>query len=338
MKARPLAPGRTGHSGPTGVYLLLAALAASVMMSVVIGARPTDLTALMGLLDGRIDSIDEAAIASRLPRTLLALLAGAALAVSGATMQGLTRNPLADPGLLGVNAGAALAVVIGIAWFDMQQASRYIWVAIAGASALLVYLVANLGRGGATPLRLALSGAVVTAALTSLTSAVILPHADIAGLIHSWLIGGVGGATLDRITPVLPFLALGLAASLLAARKLNLMALGDEAATGLGERVALARALAAVGAILLCGATTAACGPIGFVGLVVPHALRLLVGADYRRLLPLCALGGALLVMLADTLGRVLVRPAELDVGIVTALLGGPVFIWIVRRHTLRSL
>ncbi|KJZ18175.1 MULTISPECIES: iron ABC transporter permease [unclassified Halomonas] len=340
MKARPLAPGRTGHSRPTGVYLLLAALAASIMMSVVIGARPTDLTALMGLLDGRIDSIDEAAIASRLPRTLLALLAGAALAVAGATMQGLTRNPLADPGLLGVNAGAALAVVIGIAWFDMQQASGYIWVAIAGAgaSALLVYLVANLGRGGATPLRLALSGAVVTAALTSLTSAVILPRADIAGLIHSWLIGGVGGATLDRITPVLPFLVLGLAASLLAARKLNLMALGDEAATGLGERVALARALAAVGAILLCGATTAACGPIGFVGLVVPHALRLLVGADYRRLLPLCALGGALLVILADTLGRVLVRPAELDVGIVTALLGGPVFIWIVRRHTLRSL
>ncbi|WP_442489462.1 FecCD family ABC transporter permease [Halomonas litopenaei] len=340
IKTRPLAPGRTCHPRPTGVYLLLAALAASILVSVVIGARPTDLTALMGLLDGRIDSIDEAAIASRLPRTLLALLAGAALAVAGATMQGLTRNPLADPGLLGVNAGAALAVVIGIAWFDMQQASRYIWVAIsgAGASALLVYLVANLGRGGATPLRLALSGAVVTAALTSLTSAVILPRADIAGLLHSWLIGGVGGATLDRIKPVLPFLALGLVASLLAARKLNLMALGDEAATGLGERVALARALAALGAILLCGATTAACGPIGFVGLVVPHALRLLVGADYRRLLPLCALGGALLVILADTLGRVLVRPAELDVGIVTALLGGPVFIWIVRRHTLRSL
>ena len=144
MKARPLAPGRTGHSRPTGVYLLLSALAASVMMSVVIGARPTDLTALMGLLDGRIDSIDEAAIASRLPRTLLALLAGAALAVAGATMQGLTRNPLADPGLLGVNAGAALAVVIGIAWFDMQQASGYLWVAIAGAgaSALLVYRAA----------------------------------------------------------------------------------------------------------------------------------------------------------------------------------------------------
>ena len=140
MKARPLAPGRPRHSRPTGVYLLLSALAASVMMSVVIGARPTDLTALMGLLDGRIDSIDEAAIASRLPRTLLALLAGAALAVAGATMQGLTRNPLADPGLLGVNAGASLAVVIGIAWFAMQHVAEYLWVAVLGAAGLAIGL------------------------------------------------------------------------------------------------------------------------------------------------------------------------------------------------------
>lgn len=316
------------------------ALVAAALLSIGIGTRDTGWTTLLGLTDGSVDSMAEAAVASRLPRTLLAILAGASLAVAGAGMQGLTRNPLADPGLLGVNAGASLAVVIGIAWFAMQHVAEYLWVAVLGAaiSALVVYLIASLSRGGPTPLRLALSGAVMSAALASLTSAIILPRSDIAGLLHSWLIGGVGGATLDRILPVLPLMVLGMILTLSSARRLNLMALGDDTATGLGERVAQARWLAASGAILLCGATTAACGPIGFVGLVVPHALRMMTGSDYRRLLPLSALGGALLVTLADTLGRVLVSPAELDVGIVTALVGGPVFIAIVRRHQLRSL
>lgn len=321
-------------------WWLAAALVAAALLSIGIGTRDTGWATLLGLTDGSVDSMAEAAVASRLPRTLLAILAGASLAVAGAGMQGLTRNPLADPGLLGVNAGASLAVVIGIAWFAMQHVAEYLWVAVLGAaiSALVVYLIASLSRGGPTPLRLALSGAVMSAALASLTSAIILPRSDIAGLLHSWLIGGVGGATLDRILPVLPLMVLGMILTLSSARRLNLMALGDDTATGLGERVAQARWLAASGAILLCGATTAACGPIGFVGLVVPHALRMMTGSDYRRLLPLSALGGALLVTLADTLGRVLVSPAELDVGIVTALVGGPVFIAIVRRHQLRSL
>ncbi|MBY5967008.1 FecCD family ABC transporter permease [Halomonas denitrificans] len=321
-------------------WWLAAALVAAALLSIGIGTRDTGWTTLLGLTDGSVDSMAEAAVASRLPRTLLAILAGASLAVAGAGMQGLTRNPLADPGLLGVNAGASLAVVIGIAWFAMQHVAEYLWVAVLGAaiSALVVYLIASLSRGGPTPLRLALSGAVMSAALASLTSAIILPRSDIAGLLHSWLIGGVGGATLDRILPVLPLMVLGMILTLSSARRLNLMALGDDTAIGLGERVAQARWLAASGAILLCGATTAACGPIGFVGLVVPHALRMMTGSDYRRLLPLSALGGALLVTLADTLGRVLVSPAELDVGIVTALVGGPVFIAIVRRHQLRSL
>lgn len=321
-------------------WWLAAALVAAALLSIGIGTRDTGWATLLGLTDGSVDSMAEAAVASRLPRTLLAILAGASLAVAGAGMQGLTRNPLADPGLLGVNAGASLAVVIGIAWFAMQHVAEYLWVAVLGAaiSALVVYLIASLSRGGPTPLRLALSGAVMSAALASLTSAIILPRSDIAGLLHSWLIGGVGGATLDRILPVLPLMVLGMILTLSSARRLNLMALGDDTATGLGERVAQARWLAASGAILLCGATTAACGPIGFVGLVVPHALRMMTGSDYRKLLPLSALGGALLVTLADTLGRVLVSPAELDVGIVTALVGGPVFIAIVRRHQLRSL
>jgi iron complex transport system permease protein len=167
---------------------------------------------------------------------------------------------------------------------------------------------------------------------------VVLPRNDIAGGVRQWQIGGVGGATFDAIGHALPFLAAGLLASLLSARKLNALALGEELAAGLGERVAVARALAALGAILLCGATTAVCGPIGFLGLVVPHLCRLLVGVDHRRLLPFSAVAGACLLLAADIVGRVVARPAEIDVGILTALVGAPFFIWIVRRQRVREL
>lgn len=309
-------------------------------LSVTVGTRDVEWVDIAAGLAGRLDSIGQAAVAVRVPRTLLAALAGAALGLAGAIMQGVTRNPLADPGILGVNMGASLAVVVGVAWFDITSADAYIWTAIlgAGCSAVFVYTIGSLGRSGATPLKLALAGAATSVAFSSMVIAVVLPRADIAGGIRSWQIGGVGGATLDRIFPVLPFLALGFAISLLSARKLNSLALGDELAAGLGERVALARAVAALGAILLCGATTAICGPIGFLGLVVPHLCRLLVGVDHRWLLPFCMLGGACLLLAADIVGRIVARPAELDVGIVTALVGAPFFIWIVRRQRVREL
>ncbi|MCS2608537.1 FecCD family ABC transporter permease [Halomonas dongshanensis] len=316
--------------------LLLLAMA----LSVAFGARQVGLAEIIAAVSGRVETLGDAAVASRIPRTLLALLAGAALAISGGVMQGLTRNPLADPGLLGVNAGAALAVVMGIAWFRIDDLAHYIWFALGGAAlaAVGVYAIASVARGGATPLRLALAGAAVTAALSSLTTAIILPRGDIGGLVQSWLVGGVGGATYAQILPILPFLLAGLVISLLAARKLNLLALGDDTAAGLGEKVALARALSAIGAVLLCAPVTAACGPIGFVGLVVPHACRLLAGGDYRWLLPFSALGGAILLTLSDVLGRLIARPDELDVGIVTAFIGAPVFIWIVRRRKVGAL
>lgn len=318
------------------VVLLLLAMA----LSVAFGARHVGLAEIIAAVSGRVETLGDAAVASRIPRTLLALLAGAALAISGGVMQGLTRNPLADPGLLGVNAGAALAVVMGIAWFGIDDLAHYIWFALGGAAlaAVGVYAIASVARGGATPLRLALAGAAMTAALSSLTTAIILPRGDIGGLVQSWLVGGVGGATYAQILPILPFLLAGLIISLLAARKLNLLALGDDTAAGLGEKVALARALSAIGAVLLCAPVTAACGPIGFVGLVVPHACRLLAGGDYRWLLPFSALGGAILLTLSDVLGRLIARPDELDVGIVTAFIGAPVFIWIVRRRKVGAL
>jgi iron complex transport system permease protein len=305
-----------------------------------VGTRDVDWADISAALAGHADTIGQAAVTVRIPRTLLAVIAGAALGLAGAIMQGVTRNPLADPGILGVNMGASLAVVVAVAWFDISSNEAYIWTAIlgAGCSAVFVYTIGSLGRGGATPLKLALAGAATSVAFASMVIAVVLPRNDIAGGIRSWQIGGVGGATFERILPVLPVLAAALLISLLSARKLNSLALGDELAAGLGERVALARGVAALGAILLCGATTAVCGPIGFLGLVVPHLCRLLVGIDYRWLLPFSAIGGACLLLAADVIGRIVARPAELDVGIVTALVGAPFFIAIVRRQRVREL
>lgn len=321
-----------------GVAVLV--LAGAGVLSVSLGTRDVDWRDIAAGATGTTDTLARAVVAVRVPRTVMAALAGAALGLAGAVMQGVTRNPLADPGILGVNAGAAMAVVIGMAWFGMATLTGYIWAAIAGAAltAGFVYAIGSVGRGGATPLKLALAGTATMVATSSFTTAIILPRNDIAGGVQAWQVGGVGGASFDVIAPCLPFLAVGAALSLVSARSLNLLALGDDAAAALGARVAWARAGAALGAVLLCGAATAACGPLIFVGLVVPHLCRLLVGADYRWLLPFSALLGAALLIGADVLARLLARPSELDVGIVTAFIGSPVFIWIVRQRRVREL
>ncbi|MFE6384970.1 FecCD family ABC transporter permease [Nocardiopsis dassonvillei] len=322
------------------LLVVLGALAALMFASVVVGSRDVPWTAVVAAFGGATENFDQAAVAKRIPRTLLAVLAGAALGVAGAVMQGVTRNPLADPGILGVTMGASLAVVAGIAYFGLASATSFVWVAIVGAglTTVFVYTIGSLGRGGATPLKLALAGAATTAALASFIRAVVLPRADIADGARSWQIGGVGGGTFDSVTQVLPFLLAGFVVCLLSARALNLLALGDELAAGLGERVALARGSAFVGAVVLCGASTAVTGPISFVGLVVPHVCRLLVGVDHRWLIPFSALTGAALLTAADVVGRIVARPAEIDVGIVTALIGAPFFIYIVRRQKVRAL
>jgi iron complex transport system permease protein len=319
---------------------LVGFLAVLVAASLLFGSRDVSLADAFAAIGGSAENLSQAAVGTRIPRTALGLLVGAALGLAGAVMQGVTRNPLADPGILGVNLGAALAVVIGIAWFGLASASGYVWAAIFGAAvaAVFVYAVGSLGRGGATPLKLALAGAATSAALASFVTAVWLPRGDIAGSVRSWLIGGIGGATWSTITMVVPFLAVGAVICLLSARSLNSLALGDDLAAGLGERVALARGFASLGAVLLCGAATAVAGPIAFVGLLVPHACRLLVGVDHRWLLPYSALAGAALVLGSDVVGRIVARPSEIDVGIITALIGAPFFIWIVRRQKVRAL
>ncbi|NEA23587.1 iron chelate uptake ABC transporter family permease subunit [Actinomadura bangladeshensis] len=315
-------------------------LAALMVVSVAFGSRDVAWSDVWAALGGADGTLEEAAVAKRIPRTLLAVAIGAALGLSGCVMQGVTRNPLADPGILGVNMGASLSVVTAVAFFGLTSPTGYIWVAMAGAaaSAVFVYTVGSLGRGGATPFKLALAGAATSAAFASLVSAVVLPRNDIAGGFRLWQIGGVGGASYERIGQVLPFLAAGCAISLLCARSLNSLALGDEIAAGLGERVALIRGIAALGAVVLCGSATAVAGPIAFVGLIVPHACRLLAGVDHRWLLPLSALTGAALLTAADVVGRVVARPSDIEVGIVTALIGAPFFIQIVRRQKVREL
>jgi len=331
---------RWGRRRAIGVAALVVLLIVAAVLSVTFGARDVTAADVWAGLTGSTDTASAAAVAKRVPRTLLAILVGAALAVSGAVLQGATRNPLADPQILGINGGAGLAIVVGIAFFGLGSATSYIWVGMIGAAgaAVMVYAIGSLGRGGATPLRLALAGAVSAVAFSSLTSAVLLPRVNVMNDFRFWQIGGVGGATVDTILQVLPFLLTGLVICLASASTLNTLALGDELAVGLGARVRTARLVSTAGAVILCGAATAVAGPIGFVGLVVPHMIRLVVGVDHRWMLPVSALGGAVLLTLGDVLGRVVARPEEIEVGIVTALVGAPFFIALVRRQKMRAL
>lgn len=322
------------------MLVALAILAILMVASTMIGSRNVGLDDVLAAYLGSASGFDQASVAKRIPRTLLAICVGAGLGISGAVMQGVTRNPLADPGILGVNTGASLAVVVGIAYFGLSNATDYIWFAIVGAgvTSVFVYAIGSLGRQGATPLKLALAGAATAAALSSFISAVVLPRGDISDLARDWQIGGVGGVTLDSVLLILPFLIVGFVISSYSAPGLNALALGDELAAGLGQHVGLTRLVSASGAVVLCGAATAVAGPIGFIGLVIPHACRLLIGVDHRWLIPFSAVTGAGLLTGSDILGRIIARPAELDVGILTALIGAPFFIAIVRRQKVRSL
>jgi len=332
---RPVAVRTAWLLGGLAVILVLCVL------SVSFGVKAVSFDDIVAALSGHDDTVAQAAIIKRIPRAVLALLVGAALALAGATMQAVTRNPIADPGILGVSGGASLAVVIGMAFAGITGAYGQMALAIAGAAiaAVFVYTVGSLGRGGATPLKLALAGAATSAAFASLVSAVMLPRVDLLQSFQSWQIGGVGGAEWPRIAVTAPVLAVGALICIASARGMNSLALGDDMAAGLGEHVSRTRLVSALGAVILAGAATAIAGPIGFVGLVVPHVCRMLAGTDHRWLLPLSALAGASLLLASDIIGRVVAPSSEeIQVGIVTAVLGAPFFIWIVRRQKVREL
>lgn len=325
--------------------MALLAIAASIAVSLMVGSRPVSMDevarGLGSWLNGEVPSdIGALAVQRRIPRTVLALGGGAALALSGALMQAITRNPLADPGILGVNTGAALLVVCGMAFFGVSSAGGHLVLACLGAaaSAAVVYVIGSIGPGGATPIKLALAGAATTAALSSLISAILLPRQAVMNEFRFWRVGTVGRADWTTMAQIAPVLVVAALVALGVASSLNALALGDDVAVGLGIHVGRTRVIAAAAGVALCAAVTAVAGPIGFVGLMVPHAVRLLVGPDQRWLLPVSALGGGVLLTLADTIGRVLGSPGEVEAGIVTAFLGAPVLVAIARTTRMRAL
>lgn len=313
----------------------LGCLLLSVLLSLAFGSKRVSAAEIWDVLLG-IDktSFQAAVVHGRIPRTIFGVIAGGALGISGALMQSITRNPIADPSILGVNTGASLFVVCGMSFLGLNTAGQYIWLAIAGAAvtALLVYVIASLGNGGATPLKLALAGSAAGTALASLINAVMLPNSQVMDSFRFWQVGSIGGATWENIRLVLPFLSLGLVLSVWMAPSLNALVLGDEMAASLGVKTGLVRAVSALAGVVLCGAVTALAGPIGFVGLMIPHLMRFLFGGDMRLLLPFSALGGGCLLLLSDVIGRVIGSPGETEVGIVTAFIGAPVFIAAICR------
>ena len=316
-------------------------LALCSLASLAFGARYVSFSKVIStLIHFDTSTIDEIVVIERIPRTIFGLLAGSALGVSGALMQAITRNPIADPSILGVNTGASLFVVSGIAFFRIDTASQYIWFALIGATltAIFVYGIGSMGSGGATPIKLALAGAATSAALSSLVSAIVLPRTDVMNAFRFWQVGSVSGATWDGIATVIPFLILGMLLGICLAPTLNALALGDDVATSLGVKTSTIRIIVAFAGVLLCGATTALAGPISFVGLMVPHMMRFLCGPNLQYIIPMSAIGGAVILTTSDIIGRLIGSPSELEAGIITAFLGAPILIVIAMRAKVRSL
>ncbi|MGZ4558740.1 MAG: FecCD family ABC transporter permease [Mycobacteriaceae bacterium] len=323
-----------------GLLALLLLLAVVVLASIAIGARSISVDGVWSALFTPTGSDSDIVVRElRLPRTLLGLGVGVALGVAGALIQGHTRNPLADPGLLGVSAGAAFAVCVAIYAFGVTTVSDYVWFAFAGAlvASVIVFGLGTLGKGS-MPVTLLLAGTAVSAFLGAMTSALVLLDVTTLDAYRFWVVGSVAGRGPEVLGEVAPFLTLGIVLALANAPAMNTLSLGEDVARALGQRVALTR-LVGIGAItLLTGAAVAATGPIAFVGLVVPHAARSVTGPDYRWLIPCAGLMGAVLLLTADIIGRVIVRPGESQVGIVLAFVGAPFFIAIVRRRRVVTL
>lgn len=323
------------------IVVSLIALGACALASLAFGARFVDFMEVVEtLIHSRKTTINEIVVHERIPRTVFGMIAGAALGVSGALMQSITRNPIADPSILGVNTGASLFVVGGIAFFQISSSNEYILFALVGAAitSIFVYSIGSLGQGGATPIKLALAGVATSAALTSLVSAIILLRNDVMNAVRFWQVGSISGATWEGIFSIIPFIVVGLVIAISLTPSLDALSMGDDIATGLGVRTGLVRLIAALAGVLLCGATTALAGPIGFVGIMVPHTMRLICGSNLKRVIPMSAVGGAVLLLVADILGRVIGSPSEVEAGVITAFVGAPILIIIAMRAKVRAL
>ncbi|GAA3192339.1 iron chelate uptake ABC transporter family permease subunit [Actinocorallia longicatena] len=337
IKRRPAEPGVAASNARRTGWLLvcLAALAVVCVLSLALGTRSIGLHTTWDAFFHFSDTDEQVIVRDlRVPRTVLGLLTGTALGVCGALIQAVTRNPLADTQILGVNAGAALFVVIAIGVFGLTSIWSYVWFAFAGVAFALVavYMLGSSGRGGATPIRLTLAGVALGAVLDGLSAGIRLVKPRAFDYLRFWDVGTLAGRPLDIALAVAPFIGAGLLLALVVARSLNAVALGDDVARALGANLTRTRALAVLSVMLLAGAATAAVGPIGFVGLMVPHAVRWMVGPDQRWILLFTVVCAPILMLSADIVGRLVIRPGELQVGIVTAFVGAPVLIWMVRR------
>ncbi|MGT3243026.1 Fe(3+)-siderophore ABC transporter permease [Yersinia enterocolitica] len=324
-------PPRRGLWLLTSIVILMLVMAASLML----GAKAIPFSVVWQSLLGEHSNTDSILILeSRLPRTLIGVLAGAALGLSGAVIQALTRNPLADPGILGVNAGASFAVVIGITIFGVHAIHGYMLSAFIGAmiTTLVVYWVGTQGGGRLNPLRLTLSGVAIGAVLLGISTGISLTHPQVYDRVRFWQAGSLDIRDMSVVAAVAPAILLGSVIALLLARPLNAMHMGEDLAAAIGARIAQTQFWAVVTVTLLCGAATAAVGPIAFVGLMVPHIARWIVGPNQCWILPFTLVMTPILLLVSDIVGRFLV-PGELRVSIVTAFIGAPLLIWLVRRN-----
>ncbi|MFE7615130.1 FecCD family ABC transporter permease [Streptomyces sp. NPDC057496] len=313
----------------------VAALLVAILLSLAVGARSIPPSEVFdALLNGGHSDNAEVVRNLRVPRTLIGLMVGAALALAGTVLQGITRNPIADPGILGISQGASVGVVLAIAYAGVHTLTGYVWFGFVGAAiaSVAVYAIASSGRGGATPVKLALGGAAINALLVSVTSAVLTTKASALDEFRFWQIGSLGGREADVVQQIWPFMLLGTVLVLSVARGLDALALGEDLAKGLGQKVATVRIVGGIGATVLTGAGVAAAGPIAFIGLAVPHIARAVVGSDHRWVLPMAALIGPVMLLVSDVIGRVLFPPSEVPAGVMTALIGVPFLVALVRR------
>jgi iron complex transport system permease protein len=320
---------------------VIAVLVLVVLLSIAVGSRDIPLPTVIDALFAYDDSNDHAIIQSlRLPRTVLGLLVGAALGIAGALIQALTRNPLADPGILGVNAGASFFVLIAVGYLGYTSLDAYIWFAFLGAivTTVVVYLVGSAGRSGATPISLTLAGVAIGAILGGVSTALTLLNPSAFDRMRHWGAGALSGGNYDAVVTVAPFVIVGLVLAGAVARPLNAVALGDDLAKALGANIFRVRVVVVVAVTLLAGGATAAAGPIGFVGLMVPHVARWIVGPDQRWIFAYTVVLAPVLLLVSDIMGRIIMRPGEIQVAIVTAFVGAPVLILLARRRKVSGL
>ncbi|KRE45665.1 FecCD family ABC transporter permease [Paenibacillus sp. Soil724D2] len=319
-----------------GLLAACCLLAAMMLSSVMFGLHTYSWDQIVTSFAPAAKPTNEAIIIQtvRIPRALIAALVGGSLAVAGALMQAITRNPLASPSLFGINSGAAFAIVLSVGFFNVSSLTQFTWIAFVGAafSSALVYGLGSLGRDGLTPMKITLAGSAMTAFFASLTQGILLGNGKAFDQVLYWLVGSVEGRTMAMLQSVYPYILIAWIGAIFLSPHINILSMGDDVAKGLGQRTVYVKFIAAVMIVILAGGSVAVAGPIVFVGIIIPHIVRFIVGIDYRWVIPYCAVLGGILLVGADIIARFIVMPKEVHVGVATAILGVPFFIYIARK------